>query len=176
MRVIKAKVVAGFKNKFAQLYELEVWLEGYNLDEKGKVEQVSYHSLLEKAGGQKGWNFKKVNNFLSTSEGLDWLNEALKAQKIRMCPVHKIYVDGAYKSGKCGIGVYLRNGLNIDDEFSAKIKASTSMEGELRAIEFGLMRAIKLGFTNVEVYNDCQEAVDRINEDRLSEYFSFTII
>lgn len=87
--------------------------------------------------------------------------------------MHRIYVDAAYKKGECGIGVYLRNGLHKDDEFSTKIKVNSSVEGELKAIEFGLLRAYKLGFDEVEIYNDCQEAVDRVNEIRLEGYFSF---
>lgn len=88
--------------------------------------------------------------------------------------MHKIYVDGAYKNGECGIGVYLRNGLNAGDEFSAKIKVGSSVEGELKSIEFGLLRAYKFGFKDIEIYNDCQEAVDRFNEGRLEGYFSFS--
>ena len=81
MKAIKAIVVGGSKSAWASLYELEIWFDGYDLSKRGKHDYVSYDTLLHLAGGKKGWNFKKVNDFLSTENGLKWLNEILEQRK-----------------------------------------------------------------------------------------------
>lgn len=81
MRVIKAKAVAGFKSSFAKIYEVELWFEGDDMSKKGKSDQFGYDELLRLAGGQKGWNFKRVNEFLKSEAGLEWINKTLDARK-----------------------------------------------------------------------------------------------
>ncbi len=92
--------------------------------------------------------------------------------------MNKLYADGAFcrHTGICGIGVYAGNGLKDWHEFSCYEKASSSLEAEIRSIEIAILRAIEFGLREITVYNDCQEAVDRVNENRLSEYpqFDFT--
>lgn len=82
MRIIKAVAVAGTKSVWANLYELEIWLDGYDLSKRGKHDYVSYDALLDASGGKKGWNFKRVNKFLSTVEGLNWLNNLMQNRKV----------------------------------------------------------------------------------------------
>ena len=83
MKVIKAVAVAASKSIWASLYDLEIWLEGYDLSKKGKCDYVSYDELNSAHGGKKGLNFKRVNAFLSTEEGLKWLNDLLNSREVK---------------------------------------------------------------------------------------------
>ena len=83
MKVIKAVAIGGTKSTWASLYELEIWLEGYDLSKRGKHDYVSYDALLSASGGMKGWNFKRVNAFLSTEDGIVWLNNLLDSRKVK---------------------------------------------------------------------------------------------
>lgn len=89
--------------------------------------------------------------------------------------MNKIYADGAFcrELNICGIGVYMGNGLEDWHEFSTYEKTPSSLEAELRSIEVAILRTIKYGIVNAIIFNDCQEAVDRINEKRLSDYPNF---
>ena len=81
MRVVKAIAVAGSKSSWASLYELKIWLEDYDLSTKGRHDYISYDALLNVSGGKKGWNFKRVNDFLSTEDGLRWVNDVLSKRE-----------------------------------------------------------------------------------------------
>jgi len=78
VKVIKAEAVAGFKSSYAKIYEVELWFEGDDLSKRGKSDQFGYDELLHLAGGQKGWNFKRVTAFLNTEAGLKWINDILE--------------------------------------------------------------------------------------------------
>lgn len=56
-------------------------MDNYDLSKRGKSEYVSYDALLDAAGGKKGWNFKRVNIFLSTEDGRKWVNDVLDKRK-----------------------------------------------------------------------------------------------
>lgn len=87
----------------------------------------------------------------------------------------RIFVDGSFceRINKAGLGVYVDYGLTGHVEYCCFTTCSSSFEAELMAIESGLRHAYRMGLKEVEIFSDCETAVDRFYTGDFGKYKVF---
>jgi len=87
-KIIKAKVSASCKY-YCSYYELNVWFQDSDLNERGYTYNIGMYDIKEKAGVKRGDGFKKVQAFLDSDEGKLWLEDSLYNQDLK-CEIDEL--------------------------------------------------------------------------------------
>jgi hypothetical protein len=82
-KVNKAKVVASCKY-YSSYYELNIWFDDTDPKTRGVTYNIGMYEIKEKAGVKRGDGFKKIQAFLDTDEGKEWIGNKLKEQDLRV--------------------------------------------------------------------------------------------
>lgn len=77
--IVKAKVSASCKY-YSSYYELNIWFDGDDINSNGRIYNIGMYSIKELAGVKRGDGFKKIQLFLDSKDGLEWLSKEIQAQ------------------------------------------------------------------------------------------------
>jgi hypothetical protein len=81
-KIIKSKVSASCRY-YCSYYELNVWFDDCDLNERGYTYNIGMYDIKEKSGVKRGDGFKKVQIFLDSNEGKLWLEKSLYDQDLK---------------------------------------------------------------------------------------------